>query len=109
MLDLREATQSFRFAGVAGRPVPSLLRGFSAPVMLEFDYTDDELAFLAAHDSDPVNRWDAAQRSFARAMLALARDHRAGRRSRCRAPLVDIVRVAARRPRRATPRCSRSR
>ena len=46
-------------------PVPSLLRGFSAPVQLEFDYTREDARALAAHDSDPVGRWDAAQRSFA--------------------------------------------
>ena len=67
-------------------PVPSLLRGFSAPVTVEFEYADAELAFLAAHDSDAVNRWDAAQRSFAmpcwrsRAINATARHWRSRRR-----------------------------
>ena len=79
VLDVREARQSFRFAGVAAAPVPSLLRGFSAPVRVEFDYTADELAFLAAHDGDPFCRWEAAQRSFTGAILALARDHAEGR------------------------------
>ncbi|MEO8751452.1 MAG: DUF3458 domain-containing protein, partial [Casimicrobiaceae bacterium] len=78
VLDVRHARQSFVFAGIAAEPVPSLLRGFSAPVAVEYDYTDAELAFLAAHDGDAVNRWDAVQRSFANAMLALARDHRGG-------------------------------
>ena len=86
-------------------PVPSLLRGFSAPVTLEFDYADDELAFLAAHDSDPVNRWDAAQRSFADAMLRARRATTAtAARSRCPRALVDVVARAARRPRAATRR-----
>ncbi|MCC7326651.1 MAG: aminopeptidase N [Burkholderiales bacterium] len=88
VLDLREAAQVFRFAGIDARPVPSLLRGFSAPVTVVFDYTEGELAFLAAHDSDPVNRWDAAQRSFTAALLGLARDHRDGR------PLVLPVALA---------------
>ena len=66
VLHLREAAQSFRFIDVPTKPVPSLLRGFSAPVALRFDHTDAELAFLVAHDSDPVNRWDAAQCSFVR-------------------------------------------
>jgi len=78
VLSLTQTTQTFRFVDVPVRPVPSLLRGFSAPVKLEFDYSDQELAFLAAHDSDPVNRWDAAQRSFAHAILRLARAARAG-------------------------------
>jgi aminopeptidase N len=78
VLELRESSQSFRFAGIEEPPVPSLLRNFSAPVIVDYPYTDDELAFLAAHDSDAVTRWDAAQRSFASAMLSLARDHHAG-------------------------------
>ncbi len=92
VLHLREETQSFHFVDVPSQPVPSLLRGFSAPVILEFDYEDDELALLVARDSDPVNRWDAAQRSFARAMLALAADHRRGSRLVVPRSLVDVVR-----------------
>ncbi|MFO1397923.1 MAG: aminopeptidase N [Burkholderiales bacterium] len=78
VLDVRAAQQSFTFAGIGQRPVPSLLRGFSAPAVVEFGYGEDDLAFLAAHDSDPVNRWDAAQRSFANAILALAAAHGTG-------------------------------
>jgi len=79
VLNVTEARQTFRFVGVDAPPVPSLLRGFSAPVKVTFDYTDDEIVFLAAHDSDPVNRWDAAQRAFADTLLRLARHHREGR------------------------------
>ena len=56
--------------------MPSLWRGFSAPVKLEGEYSDEALALLASHDSDPVNRWDAAQRSFVKAILHLAHAHR---------------------------------
>ena len=76
MLELKTAAQTFEFTDVPAAPVPSLFRGLSAPVRVDFDYADDELALLAAHDSDPVNRWDAAQRSFARAILAFARAQR---------------------------------
>jgi len=62
VLELTQATQRFRFVDVPERPVPSLLRGFSAPVVLDYDYGDADLAFLTAHDSDPFNRWEAAQR-----------------------------------------------
>ena len=82
VLDVRESRQRFRFLDVPVPPVPSLLRGHSSPVRVEFDYTDRELALLAAHDADPVNRWDAAQRTFVTALLWLARQCRAG------APLV---------------------
>ena len=78
LLHLTAAAHRFVFVDVASAPVPSLLRGFSAPVKLEFDYREEDLALLAAHDSDAVNRWDAAQRSFVNAILQLARAHRAG-------------------------------
>ncbi len=61
-LVLTQDSQSFTFTGVDAEPVPSLLRGFSAPVVLEFDYSDAQLLHLLAHDSDPFNRWEASQR-----------------------------------------------
>ncbi len=62
VLELTQATQTFRFVDVPARPVPSLLRDFSAPVILDQALGDAELAFLAQHDSDAFNRWEAAQR-----------------------------------------------
>ena len=73
VLELTKAQQTFRFTQVAQQPVPSLLRNFSAPVILEFDYSDAELAFLMAHDSDPFNRWEAGQRLATRQLLALTK------------------------------------
>jgi len=61
LVELREPEQTFVFLEVEEEPVPSLLRGFSAPVKLRFDYSDTQLHFLMAHDSDGFNRWDAAQ------------------------------------------------
>ena len=78
VLRLSEAEQRFRFTGLAAEPVPSLLRGFSAPVMLEVDEDDARLAFRIAHDSDPFNRWDASQRFAERVVLACAADAAAG-------------------------------
>ena len=79
VLHVTSSAQRFEFVDIALAPVPSLLRGFSAPVKVEFDYRDEELAHLAAHDSDDVNRWDAAQRLFANAILALAQAQRDGK------------------------------
>jgi aminopeptidase N len=70
VLSLTEMAQEFVFEPVPVAPVPSLLRNFSAPVMLDFPYTDEELAHLMAHDSDPFNRWEAGQRLSARLILA---------------------------------------
>ena len=68
VLVLIAAEQTFTFEHIAAEAVtPSLLRGFSAPVILDYAYTDAELLHLLAHDADPFNRWEAAQR------LALAR------------------------------------
>jgi aminopeptidase N len=74
VVELTEPTQVFCFEGIEQAPVPSLLRDFSAPVILDYDYSDDELAFLLAHDSDPFNRWEAGQRLMTRRLLALAAD-----------------------------------
>jgi aminopeptidase N len=71
VLELTEEKQTFRFTNVPEKPVPSILRDFSAPVVLDVEYTDDELAFLMANDSDPFNRWEAGQRLATRRMLAL--------------------------------------
>jgi aminopeptidase N len=78
VLDVTQPKQSFTFADVDVAPVPSLLRNFSAPVKLHFDYDDDALALLATHDSDSVNRWDATQRMFVRAILDQAARHARG-------------------------------
>ena len=78
LLELTEASQVFRFTGVSERPTPSLLRGFSAPVILEYDYSDAELLHLFSHDSDPVNRWEAGQRLAMARLIALTGAHANG-------------------------------
>jgi aminopeptidase N len=71
VLELTEASQTFRFTGVPQKPTPSILRNFSAPVVLEYDYSDEELGHLLANDSDPFNRWEAGQRLAMRRLLKL--------------------------------------
>ena len=61
VLAVTEAEQTFTFVDVPAHPLPSLLRGFSAPVKLEFPYSRDQLMFLMQHDSDGFNRWEAGQ------------------------------------------------
>jgi aminopeptidase N len=79
VLHLTEAAQTFRFQGLDAAPVPSLLRGFSAPVKLREAVDDRSLVFRMAHDSDPFNRWEAGQTVAMRVLLKLVADHRAGR------------------------------
>lgn len=70
LLVLDRPGQTFVFEGVDAPPVPSLLRGFSAPVVLDDGLGDAELLVLLAHDSDPFNRWEAGQRLALRRLLA---------------------------------------
>ncbi|MFP4895566.1 aminopeptidase N [Paraburkholderia sp. EG304] len=72
VLEFAQTEQTFTFVNVGQEPLPSLLRNFSAPVIVEYDYTAEQLAFLLAHDSDPFNRWEAGQRLATRELLALA-------------------------------------
>ncbi|MDR3369653.1 aminopeptidase N [Rhodoferax sp.] len=66
---MTQATESITFENVAEEPVPSVLRGFSAPVILDLDYTDEQLLTLLAHDPDPFNRWEAGQRLALRSAI----------------------------------------
>jgi aminopeptidase N len=70
VFELTERDTTLHFIDVPAEPIPSLLRGFSAPVVVDYAYTDPQLAFLLAHDSDPFNRWEAGQRLATRALIA---------------------------------------
>jgi aminopeptidase N len=71
---LTQETETLTFPGLQSEPVPSLLRGFSAPVILECDYSDDQLLTLLQHDSDPFNRWEAGQRLALNRALAFVKE-----------------------------------
>ena len=73
ILELRDQRQRFVFDDVPEPPVPSLLRQFSAPVILRMEWTLDELVLLMAHDTDPVARWEAGQELASRLILDGAR------------------------------------
>lgn len=79
VLELAHESATFEFVGLVVEPVPSVLRGFSAPVILELEESDQRLAFRMAHDSDAFNRWDAAQRYAERVVFAVADAIDAGR------------------------------
>ena len=92
LLQLTETTQSFVFENIAAEPVPSLLRDFSAPVYLDFDYTPEQLTVLLAHESDPFNAWEAGQRLATRLILDAAAAIAAGREPVWPASFVDAAR-----------------
>ena len=79
VLAVTEAEQVFVFEGVTEEPLPSLLRGFSAPVKLVYPYSRDERVFLAMHDPDGFNRWEAAQSLAVDVLQGLVEIHQAGR------------------------------
>jgi aminopeptidase N len=95
---LTQASETVTFEHIAGEPVPSILRGFSAPVILEFDYTDAQLIALLAHDTDPFNRWEAGQRLGVARALAFVRDTVATAEIRLDAPYVEAMRSVLRHP-----------
>jgi aminopeptidase N len=78
VLSLTDAEQTFTFVNVPDKPVPSLLRDFSAPIHLRYPYGSRELTHLMAHDSDPFTRWDAGQRLAADLILKGAATIREG-------------------------------
>ncbi len=78
VLKFDEQEMHFSFCDVAEKPVPSLLRQFSAPVIVKYDYSNAELAFLWANDSDDFNRWEAGQHLLTRFLLDRVNRPRSG-------------------------------
>ncbi|NOZ51847.1 MAG: aminopeptidase N [Gammaproteobacteria bacterium] len=75
VLQMTESSQDFVFVNVPEEPVPSLLRGFSAPVKVNIALSDQERCFLMAHDSDDFNRWDAGQQFAVKLIVQLVDDY----------------------------------
>ncbi|MGD9804643.1 MAG: aminopeptidase N [Hyphomicrobiaceae bacterium] len=73
VLEITKRKETFKFVDVPSRPVPSLLRNFSAPVNLTVELSDEDLAFLMSHDSDEFNRWQAGQDYATRLLVASVR------------------------------------
>jgi aminopeptidase N len=92
VLSLTERTQTFRFRNVPEKPVPSLLRGFTAPVTLSANLKERDWVFLMTHDSDPFNRWEATQRYATGLLIATVEALKAGGRPRKGDALADAVR-----------------
>lgn len=76
VLRVTKKEEEFVFSDISERPIPSLLRGYSAPVRLDSDLTDSDLFFLLAHDSDEFNRWEAGQVLARKLMLNLVADYK---------------------------------
>jgi len=90
---LSQASDSITFSNVDEEPVPSILRGFSAPVVLDFDYSDAQLLTLLAFDTDPFNQWEAGQRLAVRSAINSIAGHAGNTRA---TPLNDAYIAAMR-------------
>jgi len=91
VLTLTDTETQVVFTGLGEKPIPSLLRDFSAPVRLQFDYSDEQLAFLAKNDANGFNRWDAVQQLYLRAILGMSEDERMGKNAQVPSALLDTV------------------
>ncbi|QFT55822.1 aminopeptidase N [Microbulbifer sp. THAF38] len=92
VLEITKSDQVFEFSGFQEKPLPSLLRDFSAPVRVRYPYTEKQLIFLMRHDSDTFNRWDASQRLAFLALSKLQKDYRNGRALQLQPELVEAYR-----------------
>ncbi len=93
VLNLTEAEQEFVFENLPERPVPSLLRGFSAPVKMHYDYSDADLLFLMQRDDDGFARWDASQTLALRELKRLVKAYQNGDALQMDSKLVDAYRA----------------
>lgn len=72
---LQDQSMQLRFKGLGAQPLPSLLRGLSAPVKLEFEWSLHDLGRLTGHDTDPVSRWLAGRRLAQTTLRAMVNEH----------------------------------
>ena len=78
LIHLKKETEVFEFTGLTEKPVLSLNRGFSAPIHLDWDASENDLLFILAHDSDAFNRWEASQKLMIRNLLKMIENHQRG-------------------------------
>jgi aminopeptidase N len=91
VINLTRPAETVTFTGVSSRPVPSILRGFSAPVKLSVDLSPADLLFLVRADPDSFNRWQAAQMLASRHLIAATAAVAAGRKPAAADELIDAL------------------
>ena len=91
VLEMTEASQTFRFVGVRSQPIPSLNRGFSAPVKWKSDLRDSDRAQLMARDSDPFARWEAGQQYGTKVLLSMIADIQNGNDPVADPAIIDAI------------------
>lgn len=93
ILDIREENNTFVFSDIHEKPVLSLLKEFSAPVKLKYDYSDSELAFLMAHSQNDFCRWDAGQSLLAKHIKEMGHNYQGGKEVQVPASLIEPFRA----------------
>ncbi len=98
VLELTQDQQAFTFNNIPAGSVPSLLRGFSAPVVMKADYSDDDLRHLMVHDSDGFCQWESSQQLVMKEMLAQIDNAKAGKPVVVDSKIIDSLRGMINRP-----------
>lgn len=78
LLEIHKTTETFVFQNIPEKPIPSLLRNFSAPVRIDYDYKKEDLVFLMTHETDGFNRWDACQKLSLQVLQEMIAQYQAG-------------------------------
>jgi aminopeptidase N len=92
LLELTDTEQTWKLSNIPEEPIPSLLRNFSAPVIVEFERGNADLMLLARHDPDPFARWEAGQELAFRALLAMVQAYAANETPSADAQIIDTWR-----------------
>ncbi|MCK5831213.1 MAG: aminopeptidase N [Methylococcales bacterium] len=98
IINLKEQQQTFVFEQLDEKPVISLLRGFSAPVVLKMKQSLEDLAFLLSHDPDTFNRWEAGQKMSGKIIFSLIKDKQQGREMELSPLLIDSFKQILQQP-----------
>tara|TARA_B110000908_G_scaffold37465_1_gene45009 strand:+ start:6345 stop:8960 length:2616 start_codon:yes stop_codon:yes gene_type:complete len=93
LINLKKEKQSFLFKNILEKPIPSILRGFSAPIKIKNGLSRSEKIFLIGHDSDSFNRWEAAQEISTDIILSVVDNINEGREPKVDTKYVDAMRL----------------
>lgn len=93
VLALKKAEEKFIFQDVKEKPLPSLLRNFSAPVKIHYPYKDKDLIFLMSHDTDGFNSWDAGQQLATKLIIQLVKDYKPNQKLNVPSEFVEAFRT----------------
>jgi aminopeptidase N len=98
VFSLKKTEETLKFIDIDSKPIPSLLRNFSAPVKLHYPYTDDELIFLMSKDTDGFNSWDAGQRLASQLIVSEVKNFKPGQPIKVNKDFIEAFRLVLTNP-----------